>query len=218
VTEPYSGCLITFEGIDGSGKTTQIRRLDKELTREGLKPVLSREPGGTPLGASVRDLLLARDPPISPLSELFLFLADRAQHIEQVIRPALQSGRIVLVDRFTDATVAYQGFGMGHPLSLLDTLHRAVLGKIRPAKTFLFDLPFETAMERVHRRLGTETRIEKRGTGFFEKVRRGYLELAVKEPERFVVLDATLSEEELAIRILMELRPLLPGGSGKHIF
>ena len=216
MTEPYSGCLITFEGIDGSGKTTQIRRLDKELTREGLKPVLSREPGGTPLGASIREILLAQDPPISPLSELFLFLADRAQHIEQVIRPALQSGRIVLVDRFTDATVAYQGFGMGHPLSLLDTLHRTVLGRIRPAKTFLFDLPFEAAKERVHRRPGSETRIEKRGEAFFEKVRRGYLELAIKEPERFVVLDATLSEEELAIRILMELRPHLPDGSGKR--
>jgi dTMP kinase len=216
VTESHAGCLITFEGIDGSGKTTQIRRLEKELTREGLKPLVSREPGGTPLGEEIREILLAQTPAISPLSELFLFVSDRAQHIDQVIRPALQSGRIVLIDRFTDATVAYQGFGMGHPLSLLDMLHRAVLGPIRPKRTFLFDLPLESARERLRRRHGTETRFEKRGPAFFENVRRGYLEIAAQEPERFVVLDATLSEEELAIRILLELRPLLAAMAGKE--
>ncbi len=204
-----SGSLFTFEGIDGSGKSTQARHIRDFLIRNGHPVTLSREPGGTPLGEAVRTILLSETPPLSPLSELFLFLTDRSQHVEEVIRPGLSSGMTLLVDRFIDATIAYQGYGLGHPLPVLETLNRMILKSIRPKRTFLLDLHPKTAFQRIRKRSGSQNRIEQRGETFFERVRNGYLELARNEPERILVLDATLPEEEITRLITTEIRKFL---------
>ncbi|MHB1606449.1 MAG: dTMP kinase [Leptospirales bacterium] len=203
------GSLFTFEGIDGSGKSTQARRIYDFLSREGHPVSLSREPGGTPLGETVRTLLLTETTPLSPLAELFLFLSDRAQHIDQVIRPALESTQTILVDRFIDATVAYQGYGLGHPLPVLETLHRLILGPVRPKRTFLLDLSPENAFHRIRKRSGPQNRIEQRGIHFFERVRNGYMELARQDPERIMLIDATLPEETITRMISDEIRGIL---------
>lgn len=203
------GSLFTFEGIDGSGKSTQARRIQDLFTKEGHVVSLSREPGGTPLGETVRTLLLSEKPPLSPLAELFLFLSDRAQHVDQIIRPALESAQTLLVDRFIDATVAYQGYGLGHPLPMLESLHTLILGTLRPKRTFLLDLSPETAFQRIRKRSGPKNRIEQRGTDFFDRVRNGYMELARQEPERIMVIDATLPEETITRLIAAEIHRLL---------
>ncbi|MHB1285985.1 MAG: dTMP kinase [Leptospirales bacterium] len=204
-----SGSLFTFEGIDGSGKSTQARHIRDFLIRNGHPVTLSREPGGTPLGEIVRNLLLSETPPLEPFSELFLFLADRSQHVEGIIRPGLASGMTLLVDRFIDATIAYQGYGLGQPLPVLETLNRMILKSILPKRTFLLDLHPETAFQRIRMRSGSRNRIEQRGEPFFERVRNGYLELARNEPERILVIDATLPEKEITRLITTEILNLL---------
>lgn len=149
---PDTGILITFEGIDGSGKSTQAREIHNALSLAGLKVRLSREPGATPLGEEIRKILLSDSVPVGNLAELLLFLADRAQHVQDVLRPSRSSGEILLVDRFTDATTAYQGYGMGHPLPLIETLHKTILQDIEPFRTFLLDIDPLAASERIRKR------------------------------------------------------------------
>ncbi|HWP23058.1 MAG TPA: dTMP kinase [Candidatus Binatia bacterium] len=199
--------FITFEGGDGTGKTTQIRALGEYLSAKGRLCLLTREPGGTPLGELIRKVLLeAGDRQIVPPAELFLYLADRAQHVGEVIRPAIESGKIVLSDRFTDSTVAYQGYGRGIDLGLLRKLNDVADQGCRPDLTFLLDCPVEAGLARTARRgleakRPSEDRFEREGMKFHEKVRAGFLEMARAEPKRFRVIDALRSIDEIALEI-----------------
>lgn len=197
--------LISFEGGDGSGKTTQLRLLEKYLVSRGEVCLCTREPGGTALGEMIRQVLLegGREEIASP-TELFLYLADRAQHVHEVIRPALARGRLVLCDRFTDSTLAYQGYGRGVDLDMLRRLNQVASHGIMPDLTFLLDCPVEVGLSRTAQRLvgqesgkGREDRFEREKAEFHERVRTGFLELARVEPERIYILDATRSVEDV---------------------
>ncbi len=205
--------LITFEGVEGSGKSTQVQRL---LAVLGPRAIASHEPGGTPFGRDLRRLLLdSRDYALAPMAELLLFLADRAQHVNEVIRPALAKGRVVLVDRFTDSTLAYQGYGRGLDAEQLKGLTRAASGGLTPDLTILLDLPVIEGLARAGRR-GAQDRIEGEAQTFHERVRGGYLELAQQEPGRWVTVDATQPEDAVARRIqgVLAQRGLLAGPKG----
>ena len=190
--------FLTFEGIEGSGKSTQARRLAAEL---GDKALFTVEPGATGLGWSIRGLLLEqRGQDVSPLAELLLFFADRAQHVHEVIRPALEAGRVVVCDRFTDSTTAYQGYGRGLPLDLIRTLAREATGGLAPDATVLLDVPVAVGLTRARRR-GRPDRMEGEEKAFHERVAAGYRELAAQEPDRFVVVDARGGEDEVAAAV-----------------
>jgi dTMP kinase len=197
--------FVTFEGIEGSGKTTQIQLLSTHLEERGVDHVLTREPGGTTIGDQVRRLVLDPAVPMVPACELLLYAAARAQHLEQVIRPALAEGRLVLCDRFTDATLAYQGYGRGLPLDLIETLHALEALALVPDLTLLFDLDPAVALERARRRdiskTVDETRFEVLGLEFHQRVRSGYLELARRDPGRFVSIDARGGAADVQARV-----------------
>jgi dTMP kinase len=197
--------FVTFEGIEGSGKTTQIQLLSTHLEERGVDHVLTREPGGTTIGDHVRRLVLDPAVPMTPACELLLYAAARAQHLEQVIRPALADGRVVLCDRFTDATLAYQGYGRGLPIDLIGKLHALEALALRPDLTLLFDLEPAAALERARRRdiskTVDESRFEALGLEFHERVRAGYLELARRDPERIVLIDARGAAAEVQARV-----------------
>ncbi|MGB9699154.1 MAG: dTMP kinase [Thermodesulfobacteriota bacterium] len=202
--------FITFEGIEGCGKTTQINHLASFLEKKGQLFLLTREPGGTKLGEKIREiLLLAHNDQIAPWAELFLYLADRVQHYHQIILPALQEDKIVLCDRFIDATLAYQGFGRQLDLNWLEEIHLRSMGKIKPNLTFLLDLPPEEGLKRAWLRIAKqkikEDRFEKEGLDFHKRVREGYLFLAQREPERFVILNGLQDENSLHQEILRHL-------------
>jgi dTMP kinase len=208
------GFFITFEGIEGSGKTTQISLLADYLVAAGRSVRLTREPGGTPIGDQVRKILL--DPAnaaLDPRAELLLYAAGRAQHLAEFIRPALEGGAIVLCDRFSDATYAYQGHGRGLDLELIGDLDRLVTGGMRPDLTILLDIDASKGLARARGRnsrhgLGAEARFENEHLPFHERVRRGYLELARREPGRFRVVDASRQPEAVhrEVRQLVEER------------
>lgn len=188
------GLFITFEGADGCGKTTQINLLKDYLENKGKEVLLTREPGGKGLGEKVREILLNYDGVVSDRCESFLFLADRAQNVDVIVKPALEEGKIVLCDRHTDSTVAYQGYGRGLNLDEIHMLNNLATGGKKPDITFVFDVDIETSMKRV----GNEKdRMESAGKEFFNKVRNGYLEIAKSEPERVKVIDSTKSIEEV---------------------
>jgi dTMP kinase len=196
--------FITFEGIEGSGKTTQIQYAAEFLKQKGKDCVVTREPGGTITGRKIRAILL--DPEsrgMDPSAELLLYMADRAEHINRVVKPSLSEGKTVLCDRYFDATVAYQGYARGLDIDLLNRLHNLVINGLKPDRTILLDLPPEAGLARAWKqikagkRAGIETRFEKEELAFHDKVRNGYLELASREPERFVVIDAMKSEENV---------------------
>jgi dTMP kinase len=197
------GVFITFEGIEGSGKSTQISRLLQYLTERRRLATLTREPGGTPIGDQVRRILL--DPlnrRLDPTAELLLYAASRAQHLREVIRPALAEGRIVLCDRFSDATLAYQGYGRGLSVPDIRELDRIVTAGLRPRLTVLLDLPAETGLGRARDRntsegLHGEARFENEDIVFHSMVRDGYLQLAKEEPGRIRVVNAAQSPEEV---------------------
>jgi dTMP kinase len=196
--------FITFEGGDGTGKSTQIRLLERHLIAQGKSCLTTREPGGTSLGQLLRQILLeGGNRPISSSTELFLYLADRAQHVDEVIAPAIAQGKIVLSDRHTDSTVAYQGYGRGFDVQLLLSLNRIASQGLTPDITFLLDCPVELGLSRtVHRRAGSMTvksndRFENEKLEFHEKVRQGFLDLARAEPARFYIIDASHSEQEV---------------------
>ena len=199
--------LISFEGGDGSGKTTQLKLLDKYLASRGKSCLSTREPGGTTLGEMIRKMLLeAGKVEIASPTELFLYLADRAQHVHEVIRPALASGRLVLCDRFTDSTLAYQGYGRGVDLDMLRRLNQVASHGITPDVTFLLDCPVEVGLSRAKARKPpsllasqppSQDRFEREKADCHERWRRGFLELARAEPKRIYVLDASRAIQEV---------------------
>ncbi|MBE0477595.1 dTMP kinase [Candidatus Aerophobetes bacterium] len=177
--------FISFEGIDKSGKTTQVNLLAKFLTEKSYPVLLTKEPGGTKIGEKIKKILL-EDSQVSPLAELFLYLADRHQHVEKVIKPSLKVGKVVISDRYADASLAYQGYGRGLGIEFVKKLNQKVTDGIMPDITFLLDLEPEKTMPRANR----FDRIEKEKLTFHRRVREGYLEMANFEPQRFKVIRA----------------------------
>ena len=211
------GCFVTFEGIEGSGKTTQIARLAQQLDDAGEPAVVTREPGGSPLGRRLRTLLLGGEiTRIEPMAELLLYVADRAQHLRELVEPALAAGTHVLCDRYLDATFAYQGFARGIDLDFIRRLHEKPPLDRRPHRTILLDLDPELGLERARRRndeLGLETaegRFERETLVFHRRVREGYLSLAEAEPFRFRIVAAEEGAEEIAARVADLLSDLFP--------
>lgn len=206
-----AGQFITFEGIEGCGKTTQIRLLAERLEGAGHGVLLTREPGGCHIADQVRAILLdAANTAMVPLAELLLYAAARAQHVQEVIVPALAAGRIVLCDRFTDATLAYQGYGRGLDRTVIDQLNRLATGGVSPDLTILLDCPVDIGLERAiarnDSRSGTtgepkEERFEREARQFHERVREGYLTAAHLETARFATVDAGRGRDEIAREI-----------------
>jgi len=207
--------LITFEGIDGSGKSTQVRRLDAYLQDEGYDTLVVREPGGTDLSERVRSLLLDPDLSVAPFTELLLFSAARAQLVAERIRPALRDGRIVLCDRFYDSTTAYQGAGRGvADPDWLQAFHRRVTGTLVPDRTYLVEVDPEVAQARRNDAARDDDRMEAAGDDFYECVSRAYAELAEQHSDRFVRLDGTQSIEALHDAVRTDVQALLAQGGG----
>lgn len=197
--------FISFEGIEGSGKTSQLKHIAAILARKGHDCVLTREPGGTRIGDQIRAILLRPDnQEMDAKAELLLYMAARAQHLQQVVLPGLAQGKVVLCDRYFDASVVYQGAARGIEMELVKRLHRIVLGDVKPEVTFLLDLPPEAGLERAWKQLhsgsrtNAESRFENETLAFHQRVRSGYLELARRDPGRFVIIDA--SGEEIQVR------------------
>ena len=202
--------FITFEGIEGCGKTTQIGLLTSFLKSLQRPFLLTREPGGTGVGEQIRQILLSSENVgIEPVAELYLYAAARVQHLRQVISPALREGRIVICDRFADATLAYQGYGRGMELAWIEEIHARTMENIKPDLTFLLDLPVEEGLRRALKRMEKnpvkEDRFEKEALDFHRRVRDGYLTLARKEPRRIIVLDGMKEEKTLHGEILTHL-------------
>ena len=207
-----TGLFITFEGTEGCGKSTQINALAARLQDQGQQVLQTREPGGTPLGEAVRNLLQHDEAGVgmSPEAELLLFTASRAQLTRERILPAIAKGEIVLCDRFMDSTTVYQGVARQINTQAVATINRFAVGEARPDLTILIDLPPEVGMARVHARSdGQLDRIEQEAIEFFQAVRTGYLKLAESEPERFLVLDGSASVEVLEQQIWAAVQPRL---------
>jgi dTMP kinase len=201
--------FISFEGIEGSGKTTHVKHTVRFLKDKGHDCVITREPGGTRIGEKIRAILL--DPmskDMDPLAELLLYTADRAQHIKEYILPLLSDGKMVLCDRYYDATMAYQGFARGLDIGLIEKMHKLLFENLKPDITLLLDLPPEIGLARAWKqietgtRTGEETRFEEETLSFHKKVRSGYLELARLEPERFRIIDASKDEHGVREEII----------------
>lgn len=210
------GLFFVFEGIEGCGKTTQIKLLGNYLASIHLPYIITREPGGTALGEEIRKIFLHIDNnDIFPLTELLLITASRAQHIQQVIRPALKKGRLVICDRFFDATVAYQGYAGGISLALIQKSHELFLDSITPDLTILLDCPVEVGLARSKSRnkaVGREKeegRFEEKTLEFHNKVRQGYLEIAVKESSRFRIIDSEQSVESIHEEVCLIIKEKL---------
>lgn len=204
--------FITLEGIEGSGKTTQLPNIVNFLQKIGQTCIISREPGGTEIGRQIRTILLNPDNnELDPLAELLLYAADRAQHLKSIIKPQLLAGKTVICDRFFDATTVYQGFARGLDMELINTLHQIVLGPIKPDLTLLFDLPVKTGLGRAWKSLSNgsrskqESRFEKESLVFHEKIRAGYLTLAKQEPDRFQIINAANDENQVHEEIVFML-------------
>lgn len=181
--------LVTFEGIEGSGKTTQVELLCAYLRESGYRVVRTREPGGTALGEALRKVLLQKDLRVLPLSELLIFMAVRSQHMEEVITPALARGEVVICDRFVDATYAYQGYGRGVDLGIIATLNRLVTKGVTPNLTILLDCDVETGLKRKLVDCSQPDRFEQEEAAFHEQIKRGYLKLAEEDEKRFFVFN-----------------------------
>ncbi|MEW6664028.1 MAG: dTMP kinase [Thermodesulfobacteriota bacterium] len=207
--------FITFEGIEGCGKSTQIRRLARRLKTLGIPFLSTLEPGGTPIGQGIRNILLdARNKDLSPLGELMLYAADRVQHVREVILPALGRGTWVLCDRFSDATEAYQGWARGQDRRLVRRLNELATQGLVPDRTFLLDLAVEKGLARALRRNkampnGGQDRFEKEALAFHLAVREAYLHLARRHPQRFVVIDADRGMDEVEESVFQHLTPLI---------
>lgn len=204
--------FITLEGIEGAGKTSRIKGICEYLEAKGCACIVTREPGGTQIGHKIRGILL--DPDNAHLSfaaELLLYAADRAQHVNEIILPAIEAGKTVICDRFIDSTLVYQGVARKLDPGLVDTINRAATGGLLPDITFLLDLPPETGLSRAWREIDTggrdtsESRFEEETLSFHRRVREGYLDLAKKEPERFVVINAAENPEKVSAAIIKRL-------------
>lgn len=203
------GLFLTFEGGDGSGKSTQSALLAEWLTGQGRTVVHSREPGGTPFGVEVRELVLHRRGHVAPRAEALLYAADRAHNIATVVRPALDRGDIVIQDRYLDSSVAYQGAGRVLDPAEVRELSLWATERLLPDVTVLLDLDVTTGLARLDAARTRYDRLEAEAAEFHGRVRQGYLDLAAAEPERFLVLDATLPVDELAARIRDRVAPLI---------
>ena len=196
------GLFITFEGVEGAGKTTLIQKLVQYFTEKKQDIFLTREPGGSELGKKLRAIILNAEEKIYPSAELFLFLADRAQHVEDCIKPALQAGKIVLCDRFIDSTIAYQGFGRGMDIKQLSLLNKLATNSLEPDLTLLLDLPPEIGLKRAKTRnieqnlTIDEGRFEAEALQFHQKIRYGFLSLA-KQEKRFFIINAEQDAEQV---------------------
>jgi len=206
-----TGAFITFEGIDGCGKSTQLRLLASELRVRGLEIVTTREPGGTTLGQRLRAALLDVEEQVDPLAELLVFAADRAQHVRAVLLPTLEGDRVVLSDRYADATVAYQGAGRGFKPDLIKEIVQLATGGLVPDLTLLFDLSVAESAVRTRRRVASRNsdRLDSEDAGFHTRVRNAYLEIAKAEPERFRVIDARGSVHETHDTVMNIVMPFL---------
>ncbi len=211
-----SGFFITFEGIEGCGKTTQILLLRDFLRTRNYDAVLTREPGGTSIGDQIRKvLLLSENKSMRPITELLLYAAARNQHVEEIIMPSLEVGKVVLCDRYADATTAYQGAARKIKNEFLTELHDIATGGLQPNLTILFDCPANLGLERAkvrneeEKKTGVEDRFEEELLDFHERVRAGYLNIAKKEPNRVKVIDATLPPKAVHQRVIIEVMKLL---------
>lgn len=216
-----SGLFITLEGIDGCGKSTQLEMLVRVLIEQGFDPIYTREPGGTALGENMRPLLLANNGiGLDPVTEMLLLAAARSQHVVEVIRPGLDAGRIVLSDRYTDSTFAFQGYGRGVDLVSIDQLNRIATGGLTPDLTLLFDVDVEIARGRLDARPArpstlaklvepAKNRFDNENLDFHSRVRRGYLDLAKAQPERIRVIDASGPPAALHAAVLELILPLV---------
>ena len=196
----YPGTFITLEGPDGAGKTTQLRIICQELTALNYQHIVTRDPGGTAIGKQIRRILLNTEYPLSTTAELLLYQADRAQNVDEIIRPALEKGMLVLCDRYTDSTIAYQGYGRGLSLQTIEMLNEISTRGLKPDLTLLFDLESEKGLARLHP--GSFDRFEREALAFHKRVREGYLALAKNEPQRFRIIDASapLTSVQSALR------------------
>ncbi len=188
------GKFITFEGIDGSGKSTQLRMLASELRLRGFDVLTTMEPGGTPLGRRLREAFLETEETVAPLAELLLFAADRAQHVNFLVKPALENGKIVISDRYSDATAAYQGAGRGFDEQTINQVIMLATGGLQPDLTLFFDISVGEAISRTNSRSGggeRKNRMDSETVEFYERVRQTYLQIAEGEPKRFRVIDAS---------------------------
>ena len=208
-----SGLFLSFEGGEASGKSVQAQRLAEWIRAQGREVVSVREPGSTPVGERVRDVVLhAQEIPLAPNAQALLYSTARAQLVRDVIRPALEAGKVVIVDRFFDSTLAYQGYGHGADLAQLRAVTDFAVGSTRPDKTFLLDLPVEVAERRsASRKPGRQwDRFESEARAFHDRVRAGYLRLATDEPQRFAVIRGDRDEAAVATDIRHEVERLLP--------
>jgi len=200
------GYFITFEGVDGCGKTTQLALVEKYLKEQGYEVVTTREPGGQKLGLQLREILLHYDGEVSSTCELFLYLADRAQHIDTIVRPALEKGFIVLCDRHTDSTLAYQGYARGLDLKQLKSLNNLATSGLKPDLTLLYDVSAEVAQTRIGKQ---KDRLESESMEFHNKVRSGYSKLAQQDSKRIKVINADLDIESVCEKTLEWVKMLL---------
>jgi dTMP kinase len=208
------GAFITFEGIDGCGKSTQLRLLASELRMRGLEVISTREPGGTPLGKRLRTVLLDSQIEVDPLAELLLFAADRAQHVRTLLRPAIESGSVVLSDRYADATAAYQGAGRNFTANTIAEVIRLATEGLKPDLTLIFDLPVAECLSRTTRRTETDNktdRLDAEDAAFHTRVRNAYLKLAEDEPERVRIINASGLINETHDRVMEVVMPFLEG-------
>ena len=199
--------FITFEGPDGSGKTTQMKRLIPELREMGLDIVQTREPGGTEIGDQIRSVIMdMKNKSMHPRTEILLFCSSRAQLVEELIRPSLHAGRIVLCDRYADSTMAYQGYGHGLDKDALTRLLDFATGGLKPDLTLLFDLPAEAGLRRRLTNHEEWNRMDDYALQFHERVRQGYLEMAASDPRRWVVIDADRDPDRIHEDVLSAVR------------
>lgn len=208
--------FITLEGIEGSGKTTLIRDLKSYLQSMGHEVVMTREPGGSQIGAQIRAILLdSKNKGLHAMAELLLYMADRAQHLKEIVKPNLSAGRIVLCDRYFDATLAYQGYARGLDIGLISQLHRTALEDFKPDITYLLDLDPKTGLKRAWKqidngqRVGAETRFEEETLDFHGRVRKGYLALADLDKKRFKIIDASRPKEHVVQEIISHLDKMI---------
>lgn len=211
------GKFITFEGIDGSGKSTQLRMLADTLRERGVDILVTREPGGTPLGRRLREAFLETEETVAPMAELLSFAADRAQHVEFLIKPSIADGRIVISDRYADATFAYQGAGRGFPEEQVNSVIELATGGLKPDLTLFFDITVEEAIRRMNVRdaaYAKRNRMDEETAEFYARVRESYLGIASREPERFKIIEAGRTVEAIHADVV-EIVTQIVGGSLK---